>query len=99
MIAVTFAPLHFSATHEALRAFGPRLPDVAREAFLEIGRAARGYAIHYHQFRLATGEWVAVASRVKLSGIVEVDLDLGRPGLTIRTFTADEAARARRRVR
>ena len=95
----TFAPIHFYATPAAVRAFGGRLPEIAREAFLEIGRLARGYAIHHHQFRLPGGELVAVASDVKASGIPEIEIDLGHPGLPLRTFTSEEAARASRRVR
>ena len=93
MIAVTHAPIHFLATPAAARAFGPALPDVAREAFLEIGRVARGYAIHPPQFRAAGGALVMVASRVKASGIVEIEIDCGHPGLPARTFTCEEAAR------
>ena len=70
-----FAPLFFSATPAAVRAFGSRLPEIAREAFLEIGRKARGYAIHHHQFRLATGELVAVARTFRS------DPDAGSEGL------------------
>jgi hypothetical protein len=95
----TSAPLHFCATPAAMRAFGHRLPEIAREAFLEIGRVARGYAIHHHQFRLEGGELVAVASRVKASGVPEVEIDLGHPGLPARTFTQEDAARASRRLR
>ena len=95
----TFAPLHFCATPAAAQAFGYRLPEIAREAFLEIGRTGRGYALHHHQFRLESGELVAVAARVKASGVVEVDIDLGQPGLPMRTFTKDDAARAWRNRR
>ncbi len=95
----TFAPLHVCATPAAARAFGERLPEIAREAFLEIGRVARGYAIHHHQFRSTCGALVAVASRVKASGVPEIEIDLGMPGLPTRTFTKEDAARAARRRR
>lgn len=94
-----WAPIHFLSTSAAAAALGQKLPDVAREAFLEIGRVARGYAIHHHQFRTQAGDLVAVASRVKPSGIVEIDIDLGLPGQPARTFTQDDAARAARRRR
>ena len=92
----TFAPIHFCPTPAAVAALGHKLPLIAREAFLEIGRVARGYAIHHHQFRTESGDLVAVASRVKRSGIVEIEIDLGQPGLPMRTFTRDDVIRQSR---
>lgn len=93
----THAPIHFQATAAAVARLGPKLPGIAREAFLDIGRIARGYAIHHHQFRTVAGDLVAVCSRVKTTGVIEIEIDLGQPGLPARTFTREEAALAARR--
>ena len=97
MTASTAAPIHFLATPVAALAFGTALPDIASEAFLEIGRMALGYVSQHPQFRTARGLMVAVTSRVKAFGIVEIEIVYGQPSLPSRSFTREDAHRAGRR--
>lgn len=88
MTAKTFVPLHFVATPRAAKALGDHAAGVAKMAFIEIGRATGNYTIHYAQFRTPHGDLIAVASRVKASGIVEIEIDLGNAKLPWHVITA-----------
>ena len=98
MTTQTLVPLHFVATPAARDAFGDRLPAVAREAFLQVGRRGEGFAIHHHAFRVL-GRTVAVASRMKASGVVEIDLDVIEARLPARSFTRANARAAHERLK
>jgi hypothetical protein len=89
----TSVSLYYHGTERAAAAFGPALEGVAREAYLEIGRIAGDRDIHHHQFRTRSGVLVAVASRRRRSGAVEIEIDLVTCRLPARTFTAAEARR------
>lgn len=97
-MAATLVPLHFLATPDAREAFGRDVAAVARAAFLEIGKLDAGFAVHHHAFRVL-GRTVAVASRVKASGIVEIELDVVEARLPARTITRQNAADAHARLR
>jgi hypothetical protein len=56
-----------------------------------LGRIAPGHDIHHHQFRTRAGVLVAVASRRRRSGAVEIEIDLVTARLPARTFTIEEA--------
>ena len=84
MTAQTLVPLHFVAT------------PAAREAFLQVGRLGEGFAIHHHAFRVL-GHTVAVASRIKASGVVEIDVIEAR--LPARSFTRANARAAHERLK
>jgi hypothetical protein len=85
----TSVPLYYHGTERARIALGRAIERVAQEAYLELGRVAEGHDIHHHQFRTRAGVLVAIASRRRRSGAVEIDLVTAR--LPARTFTAQEA--------
>ncbi|HJU14952.1 MAG TPA: hypothetical protein VJ770_00655 [Stellaceae bacterium] len=87
----TSVPLYYYGTERARAALGRAIERVAQEAYLELGRVAGGRDIHHHQFRTHAGVRVAVASRRRRSGAVEIEIDLVTARLPARTFTAEEA--------
>lgn len=70
-------PVAVVPTRRAVEMFGNRLADIGRQAFLEIGRTGTDYALHHHQFETEAGEPVAIASRVRASGLLEIEVDVG----------------------
>ena len=84
-------PVAVVPTRRAVEAFGPRLAEIGRQAFLEIGRTGTDYALHHHQFRTKAGEPVAIASRVRASGLLEIEVDVGLATATPRTIRARSA--------
>ncbi len=83
-------PFLFLPTAEARVAIGPRLRDSACRAFREIAMAAKGLEIAHLQFEFEELT-LAVCSRVRADGLVEIEAGLGNPNLPRRTFTAAEA--------
>jgi hypothetical protein len=94
----TIVPLYYYGTESARAAFGRDLEVVAQEAYLHLGRVADGQDLHHHQFRTRSGVLVAIASRRRKSGAVEVEIDLVTARLPARTFTVEAARRASRAV-
>ncbi len=90
-------PVAVVPTRRAVETFGNRLADIGRQAFLEIGRTGTDYALHHHQFQTKAGEPVAIASRVRASGMLEIELDVGLVTATPRTLTSKKANRFRKR--
>jgi len=97
------APLFVIPTAEARQAVGARLRAAGQAAFREIAMAAKGLEIAYLQFAFCELT-LAVCSRVRRSGIVEIEIGLGDPRLPVSSFTAKQlrdaeaAARARSQV-
>jgi hypothetical protein len=89
----TVVPLYYYGTDRARAAFGRDLEVVAQEAYLQLGRVAEGQDLHHHQFRTRSGVLVAIASRRRKSGAVEVEIDLVTARMPARTFTAEAARR------
>ena len=71
-----------------LRRAGPGLA-----AYREIALAAKGLEIAYLQF-VFRGLTLAVCSRVRRDGIVEIEMGLGDPRLPRSTFTAAQMRQA-----
>ncbi len=103
------APVLIIPTAEARQALGERLRQAGAAAYREIALAAKGLEIAHLQFAFRKLT-LAVCSRVRRDGIVEIELGLGDPRLPRSSFTAEQmrqaeaAARARggsarRRVR
>jgi hypothetical protein len=94
------APILIVPTVEARQALGHRLRSAGLAAYREIAVAAKGLEIEYLQFTFFDLT-LAVCSRVRRDGIVEIEIGLGDPKLPSRTFTAAQireaiaAARAR----
>ncbi len=89
----TSVPLYYHGTDRARAAFGPALETIAREAWAELGRLAKGAEIHHHQFRTRSGVPIAIASRYRASGALEIEIDLVTARLPARSFTAAEVGK------
>ena len=93
-------PILIVATIEVQRALGYRLRWAGLAAHREIAIAAKGLEIEHLQFDFF-GLTLAVCSRVRRDGMVEIELGLGDPRLPAGSFTAAQirqalsAARAR----
>ena len=96
------APVVLVPTDEARRAIGAHLLPAGQAAHREIALAAKGLEIAHLQFAFRDLT-LAVCSRVRRDGAVEIELGLGDPRLPASTFTdeqlrdAEVAARARSR--
>jgi hypothetical protein len=87
------APIIIVPTAEVRETLGPRLGAAGCAAYREIAVAAKGLEIAYLQFvfgRLT----LAVCSRVRRDGIVEIELGLGDPRLPKNSFTAAQMRQA-----
>jgi len=73
-------------TPEARRALGGRLGLAGLAAFREVAVAAKGLEIAHLQFAFF-GLTLAVCSRVRGDGVVEIEIGLGDPRLPARSFT------------
>jgi hypothetical protein len=87
------APILIVPTIEARNALGPRLRSAGLAAHREIAVAARGLEIAHLQFTFSELT-LAVCSRVRRDGIVEIEIGLGDPRLPVRTFTAAQMRQA-----
>lgn len=83
------------------RALRRTVAEAAQAAFREVAMAAKGLEISCHQFAFQ-GLLLAVSSRVRADGAVEIQAGLGDPALRASTFTERqvraEAEIARRRA-
>ena len=87
------APILIVPTAEAREALGSRLQEAGLSAYREIIVAAKGLEIAHLQFvfgRLT----LAVCSRVRRDGVVEIELGLGDPRLPKNSFTAAQMRQA-----
>jgi hypothetical protein len=96
------APIVIVPTPEAREALGIHLGPAGLAAYREIALAAKGLELAHLQFVFGPLT-LAVCSRVRRDGIVEIEIGLGNPRLPKSTFTlaqlrqAENAARARAR--
>jgi hypothetical protein len=94
------APILIVPTADAKLALGIHLRAAGLAAYREIALAAKGLEIAHLQF-LFRGLTLAVYSRVRRNGIVEIEMGLGDPRLPKSAFTtaqmrqAEVASRAR----
>jgi hypothetical protein len=95
------APIIVIPTAEARQAIGARLSPAGQAAFREIAMAAKGLEIAHLQFAFG-GLTLAVCSRVRRSGVVEIEMGLGDKRLPASSFTAkqfrDAEAAARKKA-
>lgn len=87
------APILVVPTVEAKAALGRRLRWAGLAAYREIAVAAKGLEIAHLQFAFFDLT-LAVCSRVRRDGIVEIELGLGDPRLPARSFTAAQIRQA-----
>lgn len=87
------APILILPTAEAKRALGRRLRWAGLAAYREVAVAAKGLEIAHLQFAFFDLT-LAVCSRVRRDGIVEIEIGLGNPRLPACSFTANQLRRA-----
>ena len=92
------APFLLLATHEAQQALGADLGRAAGAAWREIASAAKGFEIAHLQFAFRDLT-LAVCSRIRRNGIVEIEMGVGNPRLPKSCFTEAERRRALRASR
>ena len=87
------APILIAPTAEAKEALGANLQPSALAAYREIALAAKGLEIAHLQFVFGKLT-LAVCSRVRRDGIVEIEIGLGDPRLPKSSFTAAQMRQA-----
>jgi hypothetical protein len=87
------APILVIPTAEARQVLGRRLRWAGLAAYREIAVAAEGLEIAHLQFAFFDLT-LAVCSRVRRDGIVEIEIGLGDPRLPARSFTATQVRQA-----
>ncbi len=92
------APILIVPTAEAKEALGHRLYWAGLAAYREIAVAAKGLEIAHLQFAFFDLT-LAVCSRIRRDGMVEIEIGLGDPHLPMRTFTATQVREALAAVR
>ena len=85
----------FLPTTAARAAFGRRLNDIATAAFRAIARTDKGLKLAHLQFRHGQ-DLVAVCSRVRKDGELEIEIDVGNEQLPAVVFSDDEMKGANR---
>ena len=86
-------PLIVVPTHDVRAALGVRLREAGLAAYREIAMAAKGLEISHFQFAFH-GLTLAVCSRVRRDGIVEIEIGMGDPRLPKSIFTAAQLREA-----
>ena len=87
------APVLIVPTAEAEEALGSQLRPAAFAAYREIALATKGLEIAHLQFAFRKLT-LAVCSRVRRDGIVEIEMGVGDPRLPRSSFTAEQMRRA-----
>lgn len=91
------APVLIVPTAEAKQAIGTHLCPAGQAAYREVAMAAKGLEIAYLQFAFR-GLTLAVCSRVRRDGVVEIEMGLGNPRLPVSLFTARQLREAEARA-
>lgn len=90
-------PVIVIPTREVESTLGSSLKLAGQAAFREIAVAAKGLEIDFLQFVFG-GRTLAVCSRVRRSGVVEIELGFGDKSLPSSIFTTKQARLARAAV-
>ena len=88
-----YAPVILVPTAEARQAIGRFLRQAGQAAYREIAMAAKGLEIAHLQFAFRELT-LAVCSRIRRDGMVEIELGLGNPRLPASSFTAGQLREA-----
>lgn len=84
-----FARFCYIPTAEARSHFGPRLAVIATEAFRAIALSHKGFDVAHLQFRCGR-DVVAVSSRIRSYGEIEIEIGVGNPGLPTVVFSEED---------
>ena len=91
------APVVVVPTAEAKQAIGVHLFPAGQAAYREVAMAAKGLEIAHLQFAFR-GLTLAVCSRVRRDGLVEIEMGLGDPHRPVSLFTARQLREAESRA-
>lgn len=91
------APVLIVPTAEVKQAIGVHLSPAGQAAYREVAMAAKGLEIAHLQFAFR-GLTLAVCSRVRRDGVVEIEMGLGDPRLPVSLFTARQLREAEARA-
>jgi hypothetical protein len=92
------APVIVIPTAEVRQAIGKNLRAAMIDAYRAIAQKGEGLEIAHLQFRFRD-RLLAVCSRIRLDGFIEIELGLGNPKLTSRTITLCQLREAEAHVR
>jgi hypothetical protein len=92
------APVVIVPSTEARAALGAQLRPAALAAWRELARRGEGLEMAHFQI-LHEGVTLAVCSRLRPNGFIEIGLGLGDPRLAARVIPAVQLRRAEARVR
>ncbi len=91
------APVVIVPSSEASAALGVQLKPAALAAWREIARRGQGIEMAHFQI-VHTGVTLAVCSRLRRDGFIEIELGLGDPRQAARVIPAAQLRRAEARV-
>lgn len=92
------APVIIVPTTEARAALGTQLRPAALAAWREIARRGKGIEMAHFQV-VHTGVTLAVCSRLRQDGFIEIELGLGDPRQAARVISAAEFQRSEAHAR
>jgi hypothetical protein len=92
------APVIIVPTTEARTALGVQLRPAALAAWREIARRGQGIEMAHFQV-VHTGVTLAVCSRLRQDGFIEIEIGLGDPKQAARVIPAEQLRRAEAKVR
>ena len=92
------APVIIVPSAEARVALGAQLRPAALAAWCELARRGEGLEMAYFQI-VHSGVTLAVSSRIKSNGFIEIGLSIGDPRMAGRVITAAALRRAEATVR
>ena len=92
------APVIVIPTAEVRQAIGKNLHAAMIDAYRAIAQNGEGLEIAHLQFRFRD-MLLAVCSRIRLDGFIEIEVGLGNPKLTSRTITLRQLREAETDVR
>ena len=92
------APVVIVPTAEVRRAVGEGLRSAAIAAYREIAQIGKGLEMAHLQFAFHDLT-LAVCSRIRRDGFIEIELGLGQPGLPRSSFTMKQMHAAEARAR
>jgi hypothetical protein len=87
------APVIITASTEARAALGNELRSAAKAAWRELARRGEGLEMAHFQI-VHAGVTLAVSSRLRSNGVIEIGLGLGDPKLAARVIDAASLRRA-----
>lgn len=86
-------PVVVVPSDEARRLLGPRVRAVGRAAWCELARRGQGLELAHFQI-VHEGTCLAVSSRLRRDGVIEIGIGIGDPRMAARVIPAADLRRA-----